>query len=120
MCNLTFVKDVFVSYIEDAIYRDKLNTIINHFGKTRQMLKLSGETGELIEAYLRYDMGIYPTNQRVTEEFADVLLVLLQVMLINNIDPNDIIKILESKPDKTITKYNIKGGDYMEDEAQYN
>lgn len=107
MCDLSFIKDVFVSYMEDAVYREELQDIIDHFGMQRQVIKLHEESGELAGAWLRYNLGIYPTNLRVTEEFTDLLFVMLQIMKESNIDPNEVIKLLEQLPSKTKNKYNM-------------
>lgn len=89
--------------------KDKLNLIIEHFGRLHQVVKLGEEIGELNKAILNFENGYTRTNNEITEEIADVYLLLEQVKLMYGLDKNEIRTVMQMKTDRTIDKYNIEG-----------
>lgn len=93
--------------------KDKLNLIIEHFGRLHQVVKLGEEVGELNKAILNFENGYTRTNNEITEEIADVYLLLEQVKLMYGLDTNEIRTVMQMKIDRTIDKYNIEGGNFV-------
>lgn len=93
--------------------KDKLNLIIEHFGRLHQVVKLGEEVGELNKAILNFENGYTRTNNEITEEIADVYLLLEQVKLMYELDTNEIRTVMQMKIDRTIDKYNIEGGNFV-------
>lgn len=93
--------------------KDKLNLIIEHFGRLHQVVKLGEEVGELNKAILNFENGYTRTNNEITEEIADVYLLLEQVELMYGLDTNEIRTVMQMKIDRTIDKYNIEGGNFV-------
>jgi len=89
-------------------YSEKLDKIIKHFGIHNQVHKLAEETGELTGEIVRFNGGFVPTNKRITEEFADVVMILNQIRHYYNVDLEEVYEILRSKPDEVMDKYYIK------------
>ena len=93
--------------------KDKLNLIIEHFGRLHQVVKLGEEVGELNKAILNFENGYTRTNNEITEEIADVYLLLEQIKLMYGLDKNEIRTVMQMKTDRTIDKYNIEGGNFV-------
>jgi NTP pyrophosphatase (non-canonical NTP hydrolase) len=92
----------------DKISKTDLNKIIEHFGKNLQLLKLSEEAGEVNRAIIRHEVGTTKTNYEITEELADVLVVVMQLMEIYNINESELEQIMIMKVAKTFDKYDIR------------
>ena len=85
-----------VNLLNDSLYRSKLRRIINHFGIDNQLHKFHEETGELTGAIVRYNGGFLPTNQRIIEEFADVIVIMSQIAEEYDVDMNIVEQIARS------------------------
>lgn len=83
---------------------ESLKHIYNHFGEEAQLEKLREEVEELIEAIKEKDL------QHITEEIADVYVVIAQIESIYGIDTNEVIEICETKMERTLER--IKSGYY--------
>lgn len=77
---------------------EKLIYIIKYFGFPNQVLKLKEEVNEVIEAMEDID------KKHITEELADVLVVLNQFKLFFNIKDEDIVEMMEYKIDRTLKR----------------
>lgn len=88
--------------------KTKLSTIIEHFGRLHQIVKLGEEVGELNKAILDFEHGFKRTNNDITEEIADVYLLLEQVKIMYNLDKKEIKTIMEMKLDRTLNKYCVE------------
>lgn len=78
--------------------KEKLKKIYNHFGEETQMHKLIEEAGELAEAVREGD------KEHITEEIADVLVLVEQIMVEHDIHVVNIFKVFEQKADRTIER----------------
>lgn len=78
--------------------KEKLKKIYNHFGEETQMHKLIEEAGELAEAVREGD------KEHITEEIADVLVLVEQTMVEHDIQVVNIFKVFEQKADRTIER----------------
>lgn len=86
---------------------DKLRKVINHFGKLHQVVKLGEEVGELNKAILNYENGYKLTNVEITEEIADVYLLLEQIKQMYHLDESEIEQVMLMKLDRVFDKYNV-------------
>lgn len=86
---------------------NKLRAIINHFGKELQWLKLSEECGEVHKAICRYEYGATESNIEISEEIADLEVIIAQMKLIYEVDEEYINRVKHEKIDRTIRRYNI-------------
>lgn len=77
---------------------EKLIHIIKYFGFPNQVLKLKEEIDEVIEAMEDID------KKHITEELADVLVVLNQFKLFFHIEDKDLIEMMEYKIDRTLDR----------------
>ena len=87
---------------------DKLYTIIEHFGKLHQIIKLGEEVGELNKAILNLENGFTRTNNEITGELADVYVLLKQIELMYDVDENEVQSIIDMKVDRVFDKYYVK------------
>lgn len=78
---------------------DELLEIIKHYGLEAQLKKFNEEVYELLESIIQKDNILH-----ITEEYADVVLVLSQIGLYLNIDPNEVDKIVDYKVKRTKEK----------------
>ncbi len=78
---------------------DELLEIIKHYGLKAQLKKFNEEVYELLESIIQKD-----NKEHITEEYADVVLVLSQIGLYLNIDPNEVDKIVDYKVKRTQEK----------------
>lgn len=78
---------------------NELLEIINHYGLKTQLKKFNEEVYELLESIIQKD-----NKEHITEEYADVVLVLSQIGLYLNIDPNEVDKIVDYKVKRTQEK----------------
>ena len=86
---------------------DKLHKVINHFGRLHQVVKLGEEVGELNKAILNYENGYKLTNVEITEEIADVYLLLEQIKQMYQLDESEIEQVMLMKLDRVFEKYNV-------------
>ena len=86
---------------------DKLRKVTNHFGKLHQVVKLGEEVGELNKAILNYENGYKLTNVEITEEIADVYLLLEQIKQMYQLDESEIEQVMLMKLDRVFDKYNV-------------
>lgn len=93
--------------------KEDLLKIINHYGISNQLKKLSEETFELQEAiidaeYNRYVGVIRKPGERaikhIEEEFADVCVVLEQFKAYYNLDNDRIIQIMKQKINRQLDR----------------
>ena len=87
--------------------KQKLEAIINHFGKELQWLKLSEECGEVHKAICRYEYGAEPTTTEIAEEIADLKVITEQIIVMYNLDRDHIYNTMEAKIERTLQRYNI-------------
>lgn len=80
-------------------YKEKLKKIFNTHSASEQLKKLSEEVFELQEAILDYEYS-YNNKQNITEELADVMVILNQIMLVYDLDENDITRCQKYKIDR--------------------
>ena len=85
--------------------------IINHFGNYNQLKKASEELRELAEAIEEGD------KQHITEEIADVEIMLEQLMIIKDINRVDVDNYKRYKNNRTINR--IRVGYYKEGVGVY-
>ena len=78
---------------------NELLEIIKHYGLETQLKKFNEEVYELLEAIIQKD-----SKEHITEEYADVVLVLSQIGLYLNIEPNEVDKIVDYKVKRTQEK----------------
>lgn len=88
--------------------KSKMLKLIEHFGKLHQVVKLGEEVGELNKAILNYENGFKRTNSEITEEIADVYLLLEQIALMYELDEDEIIQVMLMKLDRTFDKYGVQ------------
>lgn len=77
--------------------------IFHHFGERNQLKKLNEEAYELCEAILVKD-----DKEHITEEVADVLIMLGQIILAYDIDNSKINEIVDSKIERTLMRIDTK------------
>lgn len=90
--------------------KEKLKKIYNHFGEEAQMHKLIEEAGELAEAVREGD------KEHITEEIADVLVLVEQIIKEHNIVNVSIIEVFEQKVERTIER--IAAGYYESEDKR--
>ncbi len=76
----------------------ELNQIIDHYGKEKQLDKLCEEIAELWLAIRDKD------KKAITEELADVFVMLKQVILMFDMDPDSIEKMMGFKIRRTLNR----------------
>lgn len=79
--------------------KEKLLKIIQHYGLNHQQRKLEEEVYELQEAIIKGD-----DKEHITEELADVCVLLMQITNYFKIDVPSIDKIMEMKIDRQIER----------------
>lgn len=95
--------------------------IIEHFDINNQQRKLQEEVFELNEAITTHELKksveyeiplteIIGTKEHITEELADVEVILLQIKEFYRIDSNEILKIMKNKINRTLER--IESGYY--------
>lgn len=87
--------------------RTKLLKIIETYGTNHQLKKLHEEVYELTEAILEYEEGVCPhlfDKEAVTEEYADVMVLLNQLLIKYEIDNVRVNEIMEEKIDRQIER----------------
>ena len=77
--------------------------IINHYGVNKQLKKLSEEVYEFEEAVLKKH-----NKEHITEEIADILVILQQFKEKYNIDLAEINKVMQDKVDRQIKRMEEK------------
>lgn len=82
---------------------EKLEVIISHYGELHQIKKAIEELDELKEA-LRDNHAV----EHITEEIADVFVMLCQLMTIYDIDADLIDDIMKHKIDRTIDRMQVE------------
>lgn len=78
---------------------NELLEIIKHYGLKAQLKKFNEEVYELLESIIQKD-----SKEHITEEYADVVLVLSQIGLYLNIEPNEVDKIVDYKVSRTLNR----------------
>ena len=101
---------------------DKLLKIINHYGVLPQLKYLQSEVFELNEAIIQkeypaiakdkkpYELEMYE-KKHITEEIADVMVMLCQLKEHYKIDGNEIMKIMNEKIDRQLKRIEEKESD---------
>lgn len=82
---------------------NKLRKIIDHYGREHQIAKANEELHELIEAIVEDD------KDHITEEMADVVVMLWQLTIMYDIDELEISKIMKYKINRTIKRIEQEG-----------
>lgn len=89
--------------------KEELLKIVTHYGLEKQKRKLVEEVYELLDALaeLNYNSMNFSNNlqkmlERVTEEIADVQVLLEQIKLYWSIEPEDIQRVMEYKINRTL------------------
>ena len=102
--------------------REKGNKkILEHFGVNNQQRKLQEEVFELQEAITTHELKktveyeiplteIIGTKEHITEELADIEVILLQIKEFYRIDGNEILKTMKNKIKRTLDR--IESGYY--------
>ena len=92
-------------------YKNKLKAIFNKHGVSNQLKKLGEEVFELQESIINYiDCGYIDGTERlnhITEEFADVMVVLNQIKEVYKLDEDEIMNIMKLKIDRQCERDNI-------------
>ena len=91
---------------------DKLLQIINNYGVNNQLRKFNEEAFELQEAIFYcendecncYDEVFKNNKKHITEELADVMVMLMQFKEYYNIDGKEIMNIIEYKIDRQLSR----------------
>ncbi len=86
---------------------EDLLKIINHYGIIPQLKYFQSEIFELNEAIIRHDQEAYPSDiatEHITEEIADVLVMLSQFMEYYKIEPYDIHMTMEQKINRQLER----------------
>lgn len=82
---------------------DMLKKITKHFGIETELTKLTEEMGEFLnEAYKKYYCG--GSSERLEDELADIIVLLLQIIIYFDIDMNNVDKIHSQKIRRTIER----------------
>lgn len=93
--------------------KDKLLEIINHYGVNHQQRKLNEEVFELQEAIINCEMeldseepklGYNDHKNHITEEIADVMVLLEQFKVYYGISSEEVTKIFWSKVDRQLER----------------
>lgn len=74
-----------------------LKRCLRKYGKTMQLFIVMEELSELVKAICKFERGVTETNDDITEELADVYLVLKYVQMIYDIDKVDIKRVMREK-----------------------
>ena len=101
--------------------KEDLLKIIKHFGINTQQRKLAEEIFELQEQISIYEqvhdwdsndyfMGIVPEKDGISEELADVIVLLKQIFYYYKFDENEIKKLEQNKINRTLER--IESGYY--------
>ena len=92
-------------------HKDELTKIIRYFGINTQLIKLNEEIGELIMA-CSYTIHTNEGYLEITEEIADVMNLLCQLLLYFEIDKKNVAEISDLKLKRTLKR--IDEGYYEE------
>lgn len=85
---------------------DKLKQITDFFGVETELTKLSEEMGELLnECYKNY-LSKTNNTDKVEDEFADVLVILTQLMVYFDVNMDNISEIIDYKVERTLDRIN--------------
>lgn len=93
--------------------KDKLLSIVKHYGIRHQLKKLSEEVLELQEACIDYEWSVRsarPEGERterknhIKEELADVRVLLGQMMEVYKFDAREVAAIMEFKVDRQLKR----------------
>ena len=91
--------------------KDKLLQIINHYGVLSQLKYFQSEVFELNEAIIceeisEHDDEVnnYKSIKDITEEIADVMVMINQFMVYYNITKEQVLKVMEYKIDRQIER----------------
>lgn len=85
---------------------EELLTIIEHYGERNQVKKAIEELDELKERLEIYECSIddYDTPELVVEEMADVMIMVYQIMIIMDVDPNELQSFIDYKLARTFLR----------------
>ena len=83
--------------------KEDLLQIINHYGLTKQLKKLSEEIYELQEAIL-LDEGSIECYDHILEEYADVQVILSQIEEYFELDQNKLVEMQSFKISRTLER----------------
>ena len=92
----------------------KIQYIADHYGIESQSIQLLEEMGELAQAVVKYlrstgygqgtDKSAYECAKCITEEMADVVIMLLQIKHLIGVGEDELSQIVESKLDRQIER----------------
>lgn len=86
---------------------EKLKKIIEHYGVNSQLKKLHEEVYELSEAVIEYKTGLCPNlydKESITEEFADCMVLLMQLKEFFEIDMDSVNEVMDQKIDRQLQR----------------
>ena len=83
--------------------KEDLLKIINHYGVSKQLKKLSEEIFELQEAIL-LDLNDQQSYDNILEEYADVQVVLSQIEEYFELDQNKLVEMQSFKINRTLER----------------
>lgn len=89
------------TYMSEKELYDKL---IEKFGITAQALMLAEELGELVKAINKRIRGKTVGTIEISEEIADVLIMIRQMIQYFGIDPEDVLKLVNEKVRRSIER----------------
>lgn len=95
--------------------KEKLLEIMNHYGINKQLKYIHSEYYELDEAITTHELKksveyeiplteIIGTQEHITEELADVMVMLKQIQYFYRIDDKEIEKIMKYKIDRQLSR----------------
>ena len=98
-------------------YKDKLKKIFQYHGLSTQLKKLSEEVFELQEAVIKFSYvelhegtpAYSYLKGKIEEEFADVMVILNQIMLAYNLNEADTVRWQKYKIDRQCIKDGLDG-----------
>lgn len=83
---------------------DMFERIIEEYGVENQLNKLVEEMGELTVEVMKLRAGEHLNNDRVLNELADILNVALQILIVWNTDPYDIMERMYAKLERQMER----------------
>ena len=84
--------------------KELYDKLIEKFGITAQALMLAEELGELVKAINKRIRGKTVGTIEISEEIADVLIMIRQMIQYFGIDPEDVLKLVNEKVRRSIER----------------
>lgn len=80
-----------------------IQKIIDYYGEDLQLTQVIEELSELTKEVCKYLKGS-DSHEQITEEIADVLLMIEQLIIICGLNHSDITKIMQEKLERTLQR----------------